>query len=236
MRGTSFGRASAGDRKRRHGGKLLALAVARAGGDGVRGAGERDGDHYRCHSLRHRCGRRRRRDGDVRRRKGRGQRWRPAPTDCAAVTSITVNATGAFANTINLAGVTAAAFTGLTTVTVNAGAGADTVTGSGIGDILNGEDGNDALNGEGGNDALSGGPGTDTLNGGADNDLLIGARRRGCPELRGGYDTISFIGSSAGVTVNLAIRQPERRRRDRRRHGRRLRERDGVGLRGHAHR
>ena len=57
-----------------------------------------------------------------------------APTS----SSLTINATGYFANTIDLSGVTAAAFATpppAPTITVNAGAGDDTITGSPLDDI-----------------------------------------------------------------------------------------------------
>ena len=71
-----------------------------------------------------------------------------------------------------------------------------TGTGTAIG-TLSGGDGNDVLrgagviNGEAGNDTLFGGAAIETLNGGADND------------------TVSYIGSAAGVTVNLGLLLPQ---------------------------
>src|SRR5688572_3781879 len=65
-------------------------------------------------------------------------------TECADVISLTITATGAFPNTIDISGVTAAAFATpppAPTITVNAGAGDDAITGSPLDDIaLNGED------------------------------------------------------------------------------------------------
>lgn len=53
---------------------------------------------------------------------------------------------------------------------VNAGAGADTVTGTGFNEHLFGDAGDDVLNGGGGHDELKGGAGDDTLDGGAGGD------------------------------------------------------------------
>jgi Ca2+-binding RTX toxin-like protein len=97
---------------------------------------------------------------------------------CASITTITVTATGAFDNTIDLSGVTdEQGFNNPTAVTVNAGAGNDTVTGSEFADSLNGEDGNDRVIGFRGNDnPMNGGPGNDTLvwNNGDGTDTMNG--------------------------------------------------------------
>ena len=85
------------------------------------------------------------------------------------------------ANTINLAGVTAATYTAVTAVTVSGGAGEDTITGSEHADRLIGGDNNDDV---------SGGPGNDTIvwNGGDDNDINNGDA---------GCDTIEVNGAAA---------------------------------------
>ncbi|WP_212436259.1 beta strand repeat-containing protein [Bradyrhizobium liaoningense] len=67
---------------------------------------------------------------------------------------------------------------------------ADTITGDGNANTLIGLGGNDMLNGGGGDDILIGGAGADTLNGGTHGS---------------GGDTASYVGSSAGVTVNLTL-------------------------------
>lgn len=87
----------------------------------------------------------------------------------SAITSIEAISSGGFVG-VQLNGSTAAdtlnfAATVITNVSINAGAGADIVTGT---------SGNDVLNGDAGNDIISGGAGADTLNGGADNDTLDG--------------------------------------------------------------
>lgn len=70
-------------------------------------------------------------------------------------------------------------------LTVNAGAGADTLLGGAGNDVLNGGAGNDSINGAAGNDNVDGGAGddtinmggnltsADTINGGAGNDTLV---------------------------------------------------------------
>ena len=61
----------------------------------------------------------------------------------------------------------------------------DTITGTDIDDVMYGFGGDDTLNGGGGDDVLIGGEGADALDGGA------------------GTDTVSYVGSSAAVDVNL---------------------------------
>ena len=57
---------------------------------------------------------------------------------------------------------------------VYAGAGDDTVNGTGKGDILYAGSGNDTVKGNGGDDTIYGGSGSDTVNGNNDNDTIIG--------------------------------------------------------------
>lgn len=75
---------------------------------------------------------------------------------------------GASANSISVA----SNFTG--PVTLNGGAGNDTLLGNQFGDVLNGDAGNDSLNGGFGDDTLGGGDGNDTLVGHVGNDSLDG--------------------------------------------------------------
>jgi len=76
-------------------------------------------------------------------------------------------------------------------VTVNRAQTGNTLTGTGIDDILIGRDGsNNVLNANGGNDVLLGGNGTDTLIGGAGIDLLAG--NGGSDTLMGGTGTDHF--------------------------------------------
>ncbi len=62
---------------------------------------------------------------------------------------------------------------------------ADTVQAGGGGDLVIGGGGADTINGQAGNDTIRGGAGADTLRGGL------------------GIDTLSYLGSNAGVNVNL---------------------------------
>jgi Ca2+-binding RTX toxin-like protein len=100
-------------------------------------------------------------------------------TACAAVTLMNVTATGTFDNTIDLSGVTAAAFTQLAIaptqpVTLSGGGGVDTLTGSELGDVIKGGAGNDVMFGGAGADAFTWvpGDGSDTIQGGAGSDVL----------------------------------------------------------------
>lgn len=58
-------------------------------------------------------------------------------------------------------------------VTLFGGAGNDTLTGTGLADVLDGGAGNDSLIGLAGNDSLTGGLGNDSLDGGNDSDVLV---------------------------------------------------------------
>jgi Ca2+-binding RTX toxin-like protein len=100
-------------------------------------------------------------------------------TACASVTLLRVTADGVFDNTIDLSGVTAAAFPQLAAggdqpVTLSGGGGVDTLTGSGLGDIIRGGPGNDVMFGGAGDDVFTWvpGDGSDTIQGGVGNDVL----------------------------------------------------------------
>ena len=82
-------------------------------------------------------------------------------------------------------------------------AGNDWLYGSGGNDRVFGDANNDLLYGFGGNDQLYGGEGADHIRGGDDDDLIDG--RAGADILDGGFgiDTLSYVSSSAGVSVNL---------------------------------
>jgi serralysin len=71
----------------------------------------------------------------------------------------------------------------------------ENVTGSAYNDSLSGDAAANALKGESGNDVLNGGAGADVIEGGRGLDRLDGGT---------GNDTLSYLGSSAGVTINLA--------------------------------
>ena len=94
-------------------------------------------------------------------------------------------------NVIDLSGVTAAQFTTLVSIKVNAGDGNDRVTGSpNIANSLNGGDGADTLTGGSSGDMLNGGNGADAITGGLGNDSLLGGD--GADTLSGdaGLDTL----------------------------------------------
>jgi Ca2+-binding RTX toxin-like protein len=85
------------------------------------------------------------------------------------------------------------------------GAAADTLNGLAGDDVLSGAGGNDVLRGGDGDDILEGGVGADTLDGGADSVSLNAAvDPTNQTKLRG--DTIRYVRSGAGVTVDLAAR------------------------------
>lgn len=85
--------------------------------------------------------------------------------------------------------------------TVSASSGNDTVDGGEGDDNLKGDFGDDILQGGSGNDALSGGFGNDTLTGGTGNDTLSGGA---------GYDTFIFgVQSGAGDIITDFIRNDD---------------------------
>lgn len=73
----------------------------------------------------------------------------------------------------------------------------DTIRGTNSGDHFIGNDGRDNLIGFGGDDILEGGDGRDFLSGGAGADVLDGGESLA--------DMARYLGSDAGVTVNLAL-------------------------------
>lgn len=95
---------------------------------------------------------------------------------------------GAAANSISVA----SNFTG--PVTLNGGAGNDTLLGNQFNDVLNGDAGNDSLNGGVGDDTLGGGDGNDTLIGHTGNDSLDGGA--GADIGVGGFGDDSILGGT----------------------------------------
>ena len=99
---------------------------------------------------------------------------------------------GPGANEINLGGVSETAFPALQTVTVDGGAGGDTINGSLLADTLNGGNGNDRIIGDdnplGTDDVMSGQNGNDTLvwNPGDDDDINEGGDGDDTAEVNGG--------------------------------------------------
>ncbi|MEP3889375.1 MAG: hypothetical protein ABJN69_02840 [Hellea sp.] len=97
----------------------------------------------------------------------------------------------------------------------------DDITGDSGANRLAGNDGNDTLNGAGGNDRLLGGEGNDTIHGGdgvdtifgqvgddimsggAGNDFFFGDSGADSHDGGADFDTVSYLASSIGVTVNM---------------------------------
>ena len=81
----------------------------------------------------------------------------------------------------------------------------ETIEGSKHDDVLIGDSGPNRLEGGEGKDELQGGDGDDLLLGGDDDDVLEGGR--GFDRLDGGTgtDTVSFVNSGEGITVNLVF-------------------------------
>jgi Ca2+-binding RTX toxin-like protein len=89
----------------------------------------------------------------------------------------------------------------LTLLSVDGGAGADTINGSDGPDLILGGDGNDALSGGGGDDRIVGDRGADTMNGGTGDDTLVWNNGDGTDVVNGddGRDDVEVNGApSAG--------------------------------------
>lgn len=88
---------------------------------------------------------------------------------------------------------------------IDGGFGNDLIIGSPFDDNILGGFGDDDLRGGDGNDKIEGGGGKDKLDGGDDNDTLNGSRD--ADEINGGsgIDTITFTGTSVGVSVTLGL-------------------------------
>jgi Ca2+-binding RTX toxin-like protein len=74
----------------------------------------------------------------------------------------------------------------LRTLTLNGEDGNDTINGSPDDDIINGGAGNDTLNGGGGDDRITGNTGADTMNGDAGNDVMVWNPGDGSDVMNGG--------------------------------------------------
>ena len=78
-------------------------------------------------------------------------------------------------NTIDVSRVTASEFSALTSISIEAGDGNDTITGSDeFGELIDGNDGDDVINAGAGDDTIDGGDGDDIINAGAGADLIDG--------------------------------------------------------------
>jgi Ca2+-binding RTX toxin-like protein len=94
----------------------------------------------------------------------------------------------------------------LTLLSVDGGAGADTINGSDGPDLITGGEGNDVLSGGGGDDRIVGDRGTDTMNGGAGDDTLVWNNGDGTDAMNGddGRDDIEVNGSpTAGDAMTV---------------------------------
>jgi Ca2+-binding RTX toxin-like protein len=87
----------------------------------------------------------------------------------------------------------------LTLLSVDGGAGDDTVAGSDGPDLVLGGEGNDVLSGGGGSDRIVGDRGTDTMNGGAGDDTLVWNNGDGTDVVNGdaGRDDVEVNGAPA---------------------------------------
>ena len=95
------------------------------------------------------------------------------------------------ANTIDLNGVTASAFTALTSINIDAANGHDTIIGSpDFGDSIIGGHGHDTIDGQGGNDTIIGGDGNDSIIAGDGNDTLRGGDGQDSISGGAGNDTV----------------------------------------------
>jgi Ca2+-binding RTX toxin-like protein len=94
----------------------------------------------------------------------------------------------------------------LTLVSIDGGAGADTVSGSEGPDLLLGGDGNDVLSGGGGDDRIVGDRGNDTMNGDAGDDTLVWNNGDNTDSINGdaGRDDVEVNGApTAGDTFTV---------------------------------
>ena len=91
----------------------------------------------------------------------------------------------------------------LTLLSVDGGAGADTVAGSDGPDLLAGGEGNDVLSGGGGDDRITGDRGNDTMSGGAGDDTLVWNNGDGTDVIDGddGRDDVEVNGAPAAGDV-----------------------------------
>src|SRR5215208_1755368 len=91
----------------------------------------------------------------------------------------------------------------LTSLSVDGGAGADTINGSDGADLILGGEGNDILSGGGGDDRIVGDRGSDTMNGGTGDDTLVWNNGDGTDVANGdgGRDDVEVNGAPAAGDV-----------------------------------
>ncbi len=141
-----------------------------------------------------------------------------------AVGTETISFAGTTANVIFSLGSTAVQSIngGLLTITLVSATTFDNVIGGDGDDVLTSGSGTSSLTGGAGNDTLTGGAGTNTLTGGAGDDQLYGGAGNdtylfdadtalGSDSLTdlSGTETISFAGTTAGVTLSLGLTTPQ---------------------------
>jgi Ca2+-binding RTX toxin-like protein len=109
-----------------------------------------------------------------------------------------VNGLGGDDTTTTIAGVGA-----LTLLSVDGGAGNDTINGSDGPDLILGGEGNDVVSGDGGDDRIVGDRGADTMNGGSGDDTLVWNNGDGTDVVNGdgGRDDVEVNGAPAAGDV-----------------------------------
>lgn len=124
------------------------------------------------------------------------------PARCGQVDTVEITG-GPGPNSIDLSGVTAAAYSGAESVSVFGDDGADTITGSPLRDELQGDAADDTLRGNAGNDGLNGGEGSDRVFGGAGDDMISALFGNDALDGQAGSDTYQLdlfdLGPSARV-------------------------------------
>lgn len=119
----------------------------------------------------------------------------------SSVTSLIIKG-GDQENTIDLSGVRAADFTGLTQIRVEGDNGDDLITGSpDIANALIGQDGNDTLTGGTSNDTLDGGDGRDSITADAGNDSVLGGDGSDSITTGDGNDTVDAGNGQDSVSL-----------------------------------
>jgi hypothetical protein len=132
-----------------------------------------------------------------------GQAPEGDPAPCGEVEAIEVSG-GPGPNSIDLAGVTTAAFGRLEVVSVFADEGADTIAGSQLADELDGDLGDDTVRGNAGNDELAGGEGDDRVLGGAGEDAIFAVFGNDSLDGQEGSDTYRLDLEGLGPSVRVA--------------------------------
>ncbi len=131
------------------------------------------------------------------------------PVACASLSSITVQG-GAGGDTIDLSGVARSEFAAATAVSITGGDGDDTITGSPFDDTITGGAGNNWIDGGVGNDSLTLGSGNDIVYGNLGDDTFYLTTSSGGRYLDGGTgnDTIVVTGSAGNDTISIVVMPP----------------------------